>query len=259
MSPSPGDDFPGGDSADSGLSGDAPAAGDLPGYTVRISARARRISLRVSAQGVEVVLPRGADPALAARAVRDGRQWIARQQARLGPQIEAARRLPQLIELAAIGERWPLDYHRSDGPLRLRETGGTLVLRGDCQPQAVARCLRRWLIGRARQPLAARLDALLAEHGTRHGLGYARLAVRCQRSRWGSYSARGTLSLNAALLLLDPAQLDYVLLHELAHSRHPDHSADFWALLERLCPGARAIDRRINRAARALPGWLTLD
>lgn len=241
------------------LPGDGLPGDGLPNYAVRVSARARRISLRVSTQGVEVVLPRGADPALAALAVRDGRDWIERQQARLAPRIETARQLPGEIELAAIGERWPIDYRRGAGPLRLRETRGALELRGDCRPEAVARRLRRWLIGRARAPFAARLDALLAERGAGHGLHYARLAVRCQRSRWGSYSSRGTLSLNAALLLLDASQLDYVLLHELTHSRHPDHSADFWELLERLCPGARGIDRQINRAARELPGWLTLE
>jgi hypothetical protein len=122
----------------------------------------------------------------------------------------------------------------------------------------VATRLREWLIERARPVFAARLTSLQAERGKQRGLGYRRISVRCQRSRWGSYSSRGTLSLNATLLLLAPAQLDYVLLHELAHSRHPNHSADFWALLEQICPGARQLDASINLTARRLPRWVSL-
>lgn len=233
----------------------------LPDYRVRVSPRARRISLKVSARGVEVVLPKGAPTKLAEQIVRERREWIERQQARLAPQLAAASTLPEQIKLTAIDECWPIEYRQQDRQApRLKQTRERLLITGDCtDATALCAALKRWLIRRARPVLADRLAELQQQRGERFGLGYRRVAVRCQRSRWGSYSSRGTLSLNASLLLLPPEQLDYVLLHELAHSRHPNHSAEFWGLLEQLCPGARQIDAAINRAARELPGWLLLD
>ena len=105
-----------------------------------------------------------------------------------------------------------------------------------------------------RRVLVPRLDALAA----RHALGYARATVRGQRSVWGSCSSRGTVSLNYKLLFLPPALVDYVLLHELAHTRHLDHSAAFWRLLERLEPDARVLDRELHDAANLVPPWLEL-
>lgn len=233
----------------------------LPDYRVRVSPRAKRISLKVSARGVEVVLPKGAPTKLAEQIVRERREWIEHQQARLAPQLAAAAALPEQIELTAIDECWPIEYRQQDGQTpRLRQAQGQLLLTGDCTDAAAVRAaLKRWLIRRAKPVLAARLTELHGRFGARYELRYSRIAIRCQRSRWGSYSSRGTVSLNASLLFLPPAQLDYVLLHELAHSRHPNHSAEFWGLLEQLCPGARRIDAAINRATRELPGWLLLD
>ncbi|MDP9400540.1 MAG: M48 family metallopeptidase, partial [Actinomycetota bacterium] len=67
----------------------------------------------------------------------------------------------------------------------------------------------------------------------------ARLAIRGQRTRWGSCSSSGTVSINWRLLLAPEAVLDYVVWHEACHLRVPDHSPRFWALVERHCPGFR--------------------
>ena len=68
------------------------------------------------------------------------------------------------------------------------------------------------------------------------GLAYRRLRIGLQSSRWGSYSSRGTLSLNAKLMLLPDPVVRYVVHHELTHSLHMNHSAAFWALCRRLRP-----------------------
>ena len=90
----------------------------------------------------------------------------------------------------------------------------------------------------------------------RHRLFFARVAVRGQRSVWGSCSSRGTVSLNWKLLFLRPALVDYVLVHELAHTRHLDHSSAFWRLLVSLEPSARALDAELRSAGRFVPHWL---
>lgn len=94
----------------------------------------------------------------------------------------------------------------------------------------------------ARAHLVTRLDEL----ATYHGLPYNRVSIRGQRSRWGSCSATNNISLNMKLLWLPTELQDYVLLHELVHTLHPDHSSRFWERLEQICPGARRSRRQLR-------------
>ena len=112
--------------------------------------------------------------------------------------------------------------------------------------------LRRWLLAHARHRLSPRLAALATETG----LSYRRLQVRRQRTRWGSCSSTGTISLNGCLLFLTPGQARYLMVHELCHTRHMNHSAAFWSLVERFQPGARALDRELSQAWRRIPAWV---
>lgn len=84
------------------------------------------------------------------------------------------------------------------------------------------------------------------------GVRWAGLSVRCQRSRWGSCSAKGNLSFNCLLLLAPPEALDYVVVHELCHLLEPNHSPRFWAEVERVYPGWRECRRWLREHGGAL-------
>lgn len=94
----------------------------------------------------------------------------------------------------------------------------------------------RWVEAQARQMLAARVKSLAPALG----LHPKTLRLSSAKGRWGSMSTRGTLSLNRSLLLCPPDIIDYVIVHELCHIAHPNHSPAFWALVERHMPDYRA-------------------
>ena len=104
-----------------------------------------------------------------------------------------------------------------------------------------------------RRHAARELPQRLAELARLHGFTVMAVSIRNQRTRWGSCSPTGRISLNWRLVQVPPEVRDYVLLHELTHLRHLNHSARFWRELARVCPW-HADARRWLRASRLLVG-----
>jgi predicted metal-dependent hydrolase len=231
----------------------------LPPYAVRKSLRARRMSLRVSASGrVEVVVPAGAaQRSVEAFVLRHG-DWLRRTVARVEQKPvlppAALELLPKRIELRAVREQWEVEYRDEPGRrLALWAAGErTLVLRGGCEDaHAGAALLREWLSAAARAHLLPWLQRLSEEIG----LPYRSATVRAQQTRWGSCSSRKTISVNRALLLLDPEVVRYLFVHELCHTVHLNHSPAYWRLVAAKEPGYRQLDARLRQASGELPLW----
>ena len=91
------------------------------------------------------------------------------------------------------------------------------------------------------------------------GFGYDRATIRFQRTRWGSCSSRGTISLNARLMFLRPALVHLVIAHELCHTVHLNHGSGFRSLLESLVPDHRALHRELRDGWRSVPNWALDD
>ncbi len=111
-------------------------------------------------------------------------------------------------------------------------------LEGDLRPALEAQFARR-----AKIELPARLWELAAATG----VDLKHVAVRNQRTRWGSCSAGGTISLNWRLVQTPETVRDYILYHELMHLREMNHSARFWARVEAVCPDWREAERWLKR------------
>jgi predicted metal-dependent hydrolase len=94
----------------------------------------------------------------------------------------------------------------------------------------------------AREKIVKRLHELSALHG----LPYGRVMVRNQRTRWGSCSARGTISLNIKLARLPEELMDYVILHELLHTRIRGHTREFWRGLDALVGDAGGLRKELR-------------
>lgn len=224
-------------------------------YSVRVSPRARRMSLRVSRWGrVEVVVPRRHSANGVARFVAEQRAWIRETLADFTREYGAAPepRLPVRLALRATGETWTVQYRsHAGGAASVRETPGRLVVAGDrLSLETCVPLLRAWLQRHARRELVPWLDAISAETGLRH----ERVQVRAQRTRWGSCSAAGTISINCALLFLPPRLVRYLFVHELCHLEVLNHSPRYWSRVAAHCPDWRRDDRALHDAWRLVPG-----
>jgi predicted metal-dependent hydrolase len=246
-----------------------------PPVSVRVGPRARRVRLVMSeAEGLVVVVPRGFDQTHIPGILENRRSWIERTWRRYEAgwlRLTAQPpRLPDRIALPAVREDWTVEYRLTGeyhgGPgsrpnmkrqervavrTRARESG--LLVHGAVDDaEACRRALARWLVRRATEAFVPRLAALAVEHE----FTFARVSLRHQRTRWGSCSQRKTISLNARLLFLEPDLVDYVLLHELCHTVHMDHSERFWCRMEACRPGSRDYRRRLRAAREEVPTWL---
>jgi hypothetical protein len=95
----------------------------------------------------------------------------------------------------------------------------------------------------SRKKLVQRLDEIAA----RYGFSYNRVFVRNQKTRWGSCSVKNNINLNVNLVNLPRELLDYVILHELMHTRIKNHGSTFWKELDLLMGNARQLDKDLNR------------
>ena len=226
-----------------------------PGWNVRISRRARRLSMRVFPGGrVEVVVPPGTGLPAIERFVSRHREWAerrAREFELLAP--AGGQRCPGHIALALSGQRWAVEFEPARRATALERDDGVLTVRApDDSARSVAPPLLRWLAGVAARELSQRLDETAQETG----IDYARMHLRRQRTRWGSCSAAGTISLNMCLMFQRPAVVRYLLVHELCHRRQLNHSPRFWKLVESFEPGWRALDAELLRGWQHVPAWV---
>lgn len=80
-----------------------------------------------------------------------------------------------------------------------------------------------------------------------YGIQYNKISIRNQKTRWGSCSVKGNLNFNYKIALLPPESADYIIVHELCHLRHFNHSQDFWQLVSQAIPDYKRIRREIRK------------
>ncbi len=163
---------------------------------VRVSRRARKLSIHVDAlRNVEIVVPPRTSQDDVDRLLFEHRAWLER-------------------ELAKPPKTFHLGLQRED----VVWIGG-LALAAPPVPS-----LEAWYREQAREEVTR----TVTRESRRLDVSYTRVSIRDQLTRWGSCSKAGALSFNWRLILTPPAILTYVVIHELCHRIHHDHSADFW-------------------------------
>jgi hypothetical protein len=195
--------------------------------------RAKRIKLSVNERGARLTLPMRASLVAGDRFLAEHRDWLAAQLDALGDVVFEAL-LPEITAALPLrGETLPLRWEVGRF-VRLRlEDGGTVCtwpLRGS--ETSLRRVLRDFYQAQARADVGRWLPAYLP------GLPRAprRFQFKTMSSQWGSLAPDDTLALDLSLVLAPPAAFEYVLVHELCHLIHRDHSPRFWREVEARCP-----------------------
>jgi predicted metal-dependent hydrolase len=188
--------------------------------------------------GLEVVIPDGTDvdiPAL----LQEKRRWIQKHLTR----IEAATPDRQYVSgetLPFFGEYHALDVMPEVGRKRTTVTHHnhvftvrfpTIIKQKD-QREVVRSALESWYRREAKRYLPPRTEELAAEFG----FIFQNIAIRGQKTRWGSCSSKGNLNYNWRLMMAPPDTIDYLIIHELCHLKVPNHSRKFWNMVARFCP-----------------------
>ena len=114
----------------------------------------------------------------------------------------------------------------------------------------IHRAIIRWYRDRAQERLKATVERWWPTLGSEEK---STVLIRDQRQRWGSCAPDGTLRFNWRTVMLKPALIEYVVVHELAHLTHRNHSSDFWSLVSRLMPDVLQRRKALRQAGRMLP------
>ena len=231
-------------------------------YVFKRVPRRRHVHILVNGEGtIEVRAPWRFSLYRARALLRENAEWVLRTvdgaRARIArrPRLVTGACLPYLDESLRLDVRSRAQIGLFDDGARPRrgrvERRGT-VLRvsatslGDGELRDL---VERWY----RAEAAAHLSGRIEHYAPRLGVRPSKVTIRGQRSRWGSCSAKGAVSLNWRLMLAPGELADYVVVHELCHLRHLDHSPRFWAMVGEVIPDYRHRRRRLDALQAHLP------
>lgn len=206
--------------------------------------RARRYLLRLQSDGVaRITIPRRGSISAARDFASRNVGWLEQQFKRLADQPKS---VTQWKIGVGIHFRGDLVHIETDAEGLIRFGTERIKVRdpsGDLGPS-----IQKHMYKLAAQELPARVMEL----GALHGVDVSSISIRNQRSRWGSCSLKGTISLNWRLIQTPVYVRDYIILHELAHRRQMNHSEQFWREMERWCPDYLQAERWLKQHGELL-------
>ena len=222
--------------------------------------RARRIRLSVSERGVRLTLPRRASLVAGERFLIEHRDWLHAQLALVDEHQPTPLHRESTTQLPLRGETLPLRWTEGRFTALQRDecsAGGSLIFRTGARAGAPAlrKALRDFYEAEARADLGRWLPLYLPSLPR----APRRMLLKQMSSQWGSLAPDGTVALDLSLVLAPPPAFEYVLVHELCHLIHHDHSSAFWHEVEARFPHWReqrdyfkSEGRRLKAALQAL-------
>ena len=225
--------------------------------SLRFSNRRRTVQIRVPKEDcLDLAAPTGMPWAKIRQLVETKRTWILRQAHRLeiaadnpanASLTHGATLLyqgtPHTLLLLADGTGNPsVTYSHCAISVHLSE------LIGHNNDPVVCSSLKKWYVKQAQQQLLERTMYWAAQIG----VNPSRISLRDQKTRWGSCSSRGAISYNWRIIMAPPSVLDYLVVHELCHMLHPNHSSTYWQEVARWLPDFRDLRRWLRQNGKLL-------
>ncbi len=209
-------------------------------YSIATSARRRTTCVQVYPDGsVRVVAPHHADLREIRAFIVERQPWIHKQRLRFASRAPVVGELADGMTLPFMDETLTLRLSSHERRGVYREGADLFLTTGDGNARTL---LTAWY----RMQAAAHVPHRMDRYASDVGRAPQRIHIRDQKTRWGSCSPRGTISINWRLLLAPLEILDYVVVHELCHLLHPNHSPRFWREVERVLPHYLYLRRRLH-------------
>ena len=207
-------------------------------YQIRRSERAKKTRIIVTSEKIEVVAPPKVTERRIQAFVAAQHEWILNALKRVQHRVHTTHSLApaQYSEGANVpfqGKKIPLTIKPSTAKrLRVQLTDQHFVVYlPTCQmensSEQIKTALEAWMKQHAKQLALQLID----KHSPKHQLFPRNLRIKTQKTRWGSCGPRNDINLNWLLLLAPPVIMEYVVIHELCHIKHKNHSQDFWQLV----------------------------
>lgn len=213
-------------------------------YRIRRSARAKRTRIVVSSEGIEVVAPLEVPEGAIKTFIEAQKHWIQTSLERLKSKNETIKPLaPNHYEKGASipfqGELIPLNIARTQArtiTIRLTSPQAFTAYIPTHYEQVDSDKIRSALVEYMKRQARSQAWHFIEKHSRKYSLIPRSLKIKTQRSRWGSCGPNNDLNLNWLLILAPPAIMEYVVIHELCHIRHKNHSKEFWSLVAEHMP-----------------------
>lgn len=242
---------------------------NLPVIQRRVKANARRLKLSIQHHQVFLTIPPQISEPKIQAFLKESEQWLHQTWHKMhATALNNAPQNGEIIKLPLLNQNFKVIFEdelsvniqssSQNGQINagkkilinLNQPANTsdlielLVSKGQAGKQ-----LKQWVRNQASLHLPKRLDDLAQQHGFK----YSSCTVRHAKTRWGSCSVKGSINLNAGLVLMPLHLLDYVVLHELCHTRQLNHSSLFWA--EMYLVDAKFRQHRHELRGFKLPSW----
>jgi len=205
-------------------------------YRMRKSRRAKRLQMRIVHRSLELIIPYKLSVEEGKRFLHSKREWISKNVNLL---VKHSQKYFLFGSEIIIEQTYNLfakkhSFRKKDNLLFIESPQGSPITKNDLFSVYRKHAAKNYL------PQRAMILSL------KYGFEVKKVSVRKQKSRWGSCSSKGTISLNDRLIEHREEVIDYVIIHELSHLVHMNHSPKFWALVQKHCPNYKLLKRQLK-------------
>ncbi len=226
-----------------------------PAFTFKRHSRARHVKLKASPhQGLEIVAPLRFNLKHIPEILEANKSWIIKRLLEIQHTSGLLESLPEIIHLYSCNQIWKIQYIKTTAKkvkLMIRVDNELVMLGNTDNKKMCIQLIVAWVKQYAQKYLLQRIEML----SQKTGLTYNSVMIRSQRTRWGSCTSTKNISLNYKLVFLPEKLVDHIIIHELCHTIHLNHSARFWRLVASFDPAWQQNTREVRATEIWVPVW----